>query len=331
MTRSGDPAADADSANQRLRHELALLDKRITELEKERTAETARQKKGQREAESKTEQAETRIKALDAVLARGLSGRPLTFEDLKEDENRPAPELVLPRDPGPLRVIPGVAGWHERREQRAQEQHERAHADHVQRIREAARLNAHVDDRRSGFAAGDPAAVEWFIAKILSCSDYPKSFPSQHRVAFQPERGAVVVELELPPLQVVPAVDGYQYDQQLGKSRPIRRTDGEIRQQYKRLIASVALRTIHEIFAAAEPYRGVVREVAINGQCTGREEAVGESRTVLILSVRVSRNAFAGQELADVQPAECLTSALGGRLSPYPFGLVPLEHEQPHP
>lgn len=342
MARSGDDT-DADAIS-RLRRQLADAENRLSQLEnakpaelkrqlgelqKERSADRARQKEQQQEAARKTKLVEGQIKALDAVLASALARPPLAFDHLRADQDRPAPDPAdyQPRPPGLTRFLPGAAGRHEEAQQEAQARYDSAHADHLRALEQAAQHNSGIETRRTAFAAADPAAVEWFIGEVLRRSPYPEGFPRQHQVSYQADQTAVVVDLELPPPEIVPQDDEYQPHPD--RVRPVRRPEGAVRQQYKRLIACIALRTLHEIFAATSPYPGIVRDVTLTGWASGREEAVGESRTAQLVAVSAGRDAFVSLQLADVQPAECLTSTLGAQLSSYPYGLVPAGHSQP--
>ena len=104
-----------------------------------------------------------------------------------------------------------------------------------------------IEARRAAFTAGDPEAVEWLVSQVLDASRYPDGFPRQYQVAYRPENRDVVVEFELPPQQVVPVVRGYRYVKARDALDPLPRPVTEIRQRYARLIAFVALRTLHEI------------------------------------------------------------------------------------
>ena len=75
-------------------------------------------------------------------------------------------------------------------------------------------------------------------------------FPAHYQVAYRPENRDVVVEFELPPQEVVPVMRGYRYVKARDAIDPLPRPRTETRQRYKRLIACVALRTLHEIFTA---------------------------------------------------------------------------------
>jgi restriction system protein len=187
---------------------------------------------------------------------------------------------------------------------------------------QAEAANATVEKWRVGFAAGDPEAVEWFVSRVLDASRYPDGFPRQYQVAYRPENRDVVVELELPPQKVVPAVRGYRYIKTRDAIDPLPRPVNEIKQRYARLIASVALRTLHEIFVATS--RDVVEAVVFNGRVSTIDRATGKPARPHLLSVEAERAAFEDLVLAAVEPAACL-KRLNALVSPNPFDLEAVE------
>ena len=101
----------------------------------------------------------------------------------------------------------------------------------------AAAENAALEARRAAFAAGDPEAVEWFVSRVLDGSQYPGSFPHQYQIAYRPENRDVVVEFELPPQTVVPAVRGYRYIKARDAIDLLPRPGTEVKQRHARTTA----------------------------------------------------------------------------------------------
>jgi restriction system protein len=312
----------------------------------------------QRAAEAKTAAVERQIKALDDVLTSILPTPPLSFDRLKVSPQTsrfdpgplgvapPAPDWnqYAPIEPSGVKRLFGSAARHERRTaearaqfdaavveyQRTEDQRLRAlaaaKADHDRQVAEAhakaAARNAEIDARRAAFAAGDAEAVEWFVRHVLDASRYPQGFPRQYQVAYRPENRDVVVEFELPPQQVVSTVRGYRYIKIRDAIDPIPRPEGEIKQRYARLIACVALRTLHEIFAATAG--DVVEAVVFNGRVRTIDRATGKPDRPHLLSVSAERSVFEDLVLASVEPAACL-KRLNALVSPNPFDMEAVE------
>ena len=224
----------------------------------------------QHTAEAKTVAVEQQGKVLDEVLTGILSLPALTFDALKVTPvmprfdpgpmgvTEPSPDwkdYAVP-EPGALSRLFGGAAKRERQVAEAQARFEAAMSAHRQReanreralsqartgydrmvggIRaKAAADNAALEARRTAFAAGDPEGVEWFVSRVLDASRYPDGFPHQYQVAYRPENRDVVVEFELPPQKVVPAVRGYRYVKARDAIDPLPRPAIEIKQRYAR-------------------------------------------------------------------------------------------------
>jgi restriction system protein len=306
-----------------------------SEWEQEKPLDSA-----QREADEKTAVIEQQIKALDEILTGALQLPPWSFERLMVSSKEarfdpgqlgralPAPawEDFAPERPSGLRRFLGGAVRYKRRLAAARTRFAAAESDHqhaeserqqalavanaryhrevTQERARAAKRNAFVARRRTAFAAGDPEAVEWFVGGVLHASRYPDGFPRQHQVTYSPENREVAVEFELPPQDVVPSARAYRYLATRDAVEPLPRPAGEIRQRHQRLAASVALRTLHEIFTATPP--DVVERVAFDGRVTSVDPATGKPARQHLLSVSVARPAFDDLVLAAVDPIACL-------------------------
>lgn len=150
----------------------------------------------------------------------------------------------------------------------------------------------------------------------------PRGFPRRYQVAYRPENRDVVVEFELPPQEVVPVMRGYRYVKARDAIDPLPRPQNETRQRYKRLIACVALRTLHEIFTATPSE--VVEAVVFNGRLSTTDRATGKPARPHLLSVSAERAVFEDLVLAAVEPAACLTQ-LNALVSPNPYDLEAVE------
>ena len=228
----------------------------------------------------------------------------------------------------------GARGWFGRRTAAARSQFQAALAEHerteIQRRRalaaakaqhdrdvttervRAARQNADTARRRTLFASRDPRTIEWYVGQVLRASRYPDVFPRDYEIAYQRRTRAVVVAAGLPPRQIVPSARAFRYASSRAAVEPVPRPDTEIRQRYRRLIAAIALRTLHEVFAATPPE--VVATVAFSGWLTSADPATGQPERPCLVTVTAARDAFAQLVLAAVDPVACLVH-LNGTLS----------------
>jgi restriction system protein len=297
----------------------------------------------QQAAQEKTAAVEQQVKVLDEILASAVALPPWSFERLvvspKEPRFDPGPlgvalpapawENFAPTRPSGLRRLLGL--WvgavryksqlaqararfaaAESEYQRAEsERHQalaaaraRHHREITQERARAAKRNAYMARHRAGFVAGHAESVEWFVGGVLHASRYPDGFPRQHTVTYRAASREVAVDFELPPQDVVPSVRGYRYLATRDAIEPLPRPASEIRQRYERLISSVALRTLHEIFTATLP--GVVEAVTFEGHVTTVDPATGKPARRRMLTLSATRSAFDDLVLPAVDPVACL-------------------------
>lgn len=355
MARSGGRSQwERQMAAQRREAERQAREQARLAKEREKAAQQRHIESQQRTAELRTSEVEQRARILDKVLTSVLPLPALTFDSLKVTPELPgfepgplrvaesAPDWndYAPPEPGGLSRVFGGAARHERQTAEARAGFDAAVADHrhrearrqrafsaartsyerkIEEIRAgAAAQNAVIEARRTAFETGDPEAVEWFVSQVLDASHYPDGFPRQYQVAYRPENRDVVVEFELPPQQVVPVVRGYRYMKVRDAIDPLPRPAAEVKQRYARLIACVALRTLHEIFAATPA--AVVEAVVFNGRVSTIDRATGKPDRPHLLSVEAERSIFEDLVLAAVEPAACL-KRLNALVSRNPFDM----------
>jgi len=307
------------------------------------------------EVASMVSELQARVEELDSVLVAGIRPHPaVTFTSLKRSPAFPAfnpggleraaaqPrwEQFAPPSPSGLTRLFGGSGRHERQEASARAAYEQAYAQHAaaeadrrrrlaERRREyereaaaaadaAAEHNAEVDQFERDFRSGEPEAVAQFCTLALDSSEYPEGFIHRTRALYRPDPKEVVVEFELPPQSVIPTERDYKYviarDEITAVDRPAR----EIKDRYARLIAQVALRTIHEVFVCDQA--GIATVVTFNGHVSTKDMATGQSIRPCLISVSAEREVFAGFVLVDLDPVACLRK-LNALVSNHPYDL----------
>lgn len=280
------------------------------------------------------------VEALEGLLAATLNvNDALDFESLKE---RPARigfnpgELAQPatppsyQAPAPLgmlqKLVPGAKAKYAQAVGAAEQSHADAMAafEQAERDREAALAHARtaydaqvkaeaervaaqraeVDAFQAGYERGDPEAVISYCSMVLAASRYPDGFPQQHKVAFVPESRQVVVELDLPTFEVAPEPVEYRYvktkDEIAAKARPVSQRKG----LYARVVAQVALRTVHELFESDRA--GHFDSVVFNGHVDTIDPRTGQPTRPCLITLRTTREMFESLDLARVEAEACL-------------------------
>lgn len=298
------------------------------------------------DARLRTEELDGQVAALGALLAQGCQAAPFRVAALTR------PEQVAPFEPGPLGrpvAMPDPAhyqaqgGWTAGRRAQAQQeaqaryQHDwhAAQAAEAHRVRQLAEYRAQYDAwaaqqlaevraHNAGLAqlvdalrGGDPgAAVDYFTAALYASGAWPEGFPRQVAAAF--DRGArqLVLDWELPGIEVVPEVKSVRYvassDQEKETARPVTQR----RALYRDALAQCVLLVLRDLFAADE--YGVLESVVLNGFVDDVDPATGRRAEIFLASVSVARATFAQLNLGQVSAVECLVEAVRGQLSARP-------------
>ncbi|MFM9368168.1 restriction endonuclease [Streptomyces sp. Da 82-17] len=181
--------------------------------------------------------------------------------------------------------------------------------------------NARLEERRAAYRERDIEAVEWFIDQALAASKYPHGFPKAHRVSYQADTGDLLIEIDLPLEDVVPAARSYRYVKSRDEINPVPRPDKERKELYASVLAQTALRTVHELFAADT--EGAVQSVALNGHVTTIDRATGREVHPCLITLQTSREEFEQLVLTQVDPRACL-KRLRSLISPNPYELEPV-------
>ncbi|MFJ2405973.1 restriction endonuclease [Streptomyces xanthochromogenes] len=298
------------------------------------------------DARLRTEEVEGQVAALGGLLAAGCRAAPFRVAALTR------PEQVAPFEPGQLAhpvPMPDPAhyraegGWTAGRRAQAQQeaqaryQHDwqAAQAAEAHRVRQLAEYRAQYDAWASGqlaevrahnaglaqlvdaLRAGEPgAAVDYFSAALYASGAWPEGFPRQVAAAF--DRGArqLVLDWELPPIDVVPEVKSVRYvassDQEKETARPVTQR----RALYRDALAQCVLLVLRDLFAADE--FGMLDSVVVNGFVDDVDPATGRRAEIFLAAVSVPRAAFEPLNLGQVSAVDCLVEALRGQLSARP-------------
>jgi restriction system protein len=296
------------------------------------------------------------LQSLSSLLIAGVTGaRPLDFASLKvrptmplfdpQGQEQSAPELVwasyAPKPPGFIgRLLPGSAEKQAAKIAEAQQvfavkraewaSHEEkriawladAKARHLaegQRITaEANAQHADIDAFEAAYRAADTNAVEQYFSIVIDRDELPEGFPPTARVAYVKESRQLVVERELPTVDVVPQVTSFRYVKSSDSITTATRPALQIKDIYISTIAQLALRTVFVLFAADTA--GDVDNVVVNCFVDTLSPETGQRITPCLLTVRTTRDVLAIHDLTKVDPIACLKH-LNAEVSPKPHEL----------
>jgi len=336
---------------------LKQVQKAVAAAERDRKHES-----GQAQAEAQTQDAESRVSELESLLADSLHPHhPLPFSSLKEEPVEPewdpegleAPYLppvladYLPPVPTGFSKVfekakykaaraEGQARYEEGYRQYLHDEETRlarleAKKDQWQRAVADAKSaadqhNAEIDEFEKDFNAGDPLAIALYyeLALKMEALDYPDGVGDDFRLAYLPESRQLVVEYELPGVDVIPPViKTYRYLKTTGqineteKARPA----AEVKRRYADVVAQLSLRVVHELF---EIDGGRYCDtVVFNGVLSTKDPGTGQSIRPCLITLRATADRFATVDLSHVEPLACLKYLSAG-VSQSPAELVPV-------
>lgn len=178
----------------------------------------------------------------------------------------------------------------------ARQAHEQAEQARARAVQE---YNDSLEECRRAYRLAEPAAVESLLERALAAAEgATRDLPAPCRAVFRALTRTAVLDLDLPPLDTVPALSGYRLAED-GTVEPVPRPDADIRSDYLRLAARLALRALQA--ADAVDTDEVLTGVVLNGWL----RRPGEPPQCL-LSVDADRDALARTRL--VPDAEHLGS-----------------------
>ncbi|MEX0170605.1 restriction endonuclease [Streptomyces sp. LMG1-1-1.1] len=316
----------------------------VARMQREQRAAYRRQRDA--DALRRTHEIDQRVAVLGSLLVTGCRGPAFGVEALRRAEE------VEPFAPGPLgepvampdqRNYQAQGAWtasgRAQAERDARARFERdwyaAQAAEARRVEQLASYRreydrwaagrlAEIRAHNSGVAgtvealrAGEPeTVVEFFSAVLFASTAWPEGFPREVSAAYDRGGRGLVLDWDLPGYEVVPEAKGVKYLPSTDQEKEVPRPVTQRRALYRDVLAQSVLLAVRELFAADR--FGVLEGVALNGYVGGVDPATGLASRVCVASVTVERSAFERLNLELVAAVECVTGALGGRLSAKP-------------
>jgi restriction system protein len=197
-----------------------------------------------------------------------------------------------------------------------------AHEQACERLRrEIGQQHKDVDAFENAYRARDASAVTEYFTGVLEQDQLPDGYPTASRVAYVSESRQLVVERDLPGPDLVPAERTFRYVKSKDSIEGSPRPAAQLKAVYTSMVAQLALRTLHSLFAA--DVAGVVDTVVLNCVLDTVNPATGKPERPCLLTVRTSRDVFSEHDLSRVDPAACLKH-LSAEVSRNPFEVHPV-------
>jgi hypothetical protein len=191
-----------------------------------------------------------------------------------------------------------------------------------EREKETASHNERLQELIVNLGYGTPAAVQEYVAIVLSNSIYPEHFPVEHMFSFDPTTAELTLKVGILEPSLLPSTKRYKYVKASDEIVPVPMPQKECKERYARAVHQVALRSIHEVFEADR--RGLIRTIALEVVTSAIDERTGRRGEVPLAFVGAARETFMEFDLSGVVPEKTLAH-MGASLSKNPFGLIPAE------
>ncbi|BDT67197.1 hypothetical protein os1_13680 [Comamonadaceae bacterium OS-1] len=176
--------------------------------------------------------------------------------------------------------------------------------------------NTEIDAFQINFMAKEKDAVESYNDMVLSRSEYPaEGFLQMFRLVYLPESAELVVEYDLPDVSLIPVEVDYRYVKSKDTIESKARKSADIKLLYQDVIASIALRTLHELFEADQA--DALALITFNGVVDTNDPASGREVRVPLISVRAPKSHFLQIKLEKIDKIACLRG-LGAQVSSRP-------------
>ena len=161
-----------------------------------------------------------------------------------------------------------------------------------------------VDDLLGRVLQNDPEAVLNFIGAIVQNSDYPETYPVNFDFEYDAESREATISVQVPAPADMWTVKSTKWVRSAGEIRETRCSQTEHRSRYNTAVASVALRTMSELFRAEPP--DIIKTVSLTVFTETDDPATGRKNVFRFVEVAADREQFPQYNLEKVEPAHAL-------------------------
>ncbi|WP_340021951.1 restriction endonuclease [Paenibacillus sp. FSL K6-1096] len=189
-------------------------------------------------------------------------------------------------------------------------------------LEEIASYNSSIDDFKNNYFNKEKEEIEAYNTLVLERSNYGDIFPQTFDMFYLEESKELLVEYDLPDVTTVPQNKEYKYIQSRDEIKGVPFKPKELNEIYSILVASIALRTLHELFEADQG--GHLDSIVFNGVVSTVDLSTGLDIRPCILTIQTRKEEFMKFDLARVDILACV-KGLKAQLSPSVTELTPVK------
>ena len=173
----------------------------------------------------------------------------------------------------------------------------------------------------ASYRAGDLVGIAAHAESALTAMPLPRCITPKARVGYSPDARQLVVEYELPTVDVVPKAKSYRYVKSRATVVEAAWPAPQVKALYASVIAQLTLLAVAAIVKCDSERH--IDAVVFNGVVAAMDPQGGQPIRPCLIAVRVTRDALADINLQDVDPSACL-KRLSATVSRNPTDLVPV-------
>lgn len=176
-------------------------------------------------------------------------------------------------------------------------------------------------DLSASYRAGDAAAVAAHVDSVLAKLPVAHCVSPVATVSHAGQSRELVVEYQLPTVDVIPTAQAYRYDKDQEAVVETQRPASQVKTLYASTIAQLTLLALAAILTL--DIERHIDVVVFNGVVEALDPGSGNPIRPCLITVRVTADAFAELDLANLDPSTCL-DRLSATVSQNPAELVPV-------
>lgn len=176
-------------------------------------------------------------------------------------------------------------------------------------LQEQANYNANIDAMKEAYIEKNPTAIIEYCEMVLNNSQYPESFSKDFEIEYNPENAILIVEYQLPNMEMMPKVKEVKYLASKNELKEAYFTEAQISKMFDEAMYKIALRTIHELFEA--DVANALECISFNGWVRAINKGTGKEENNCIISLQVKKAEFLEIDLRNVEPKICFRNLKG--------------------
>jgi restriction system protein len=181
--------------------------------------------------------------------------------------------------------------------------------------------DAPAGDLSASYRAGEPVAVAAHVDSVLAKLPLPHCISPIATVSYDAESRELVVEYQLPTLDVIPTAQAYRYDKDQEAVVETERPASQVNALYASTITQLTLLALAAILTL--DIERHIDTVTFDGVVEAQDPGSGQPIRPCLISARVTADAFAAVDVANADPSDCL-DRLSAIVSANPAELIPV-------